>query len=75
MAVDLFDRHVRRPLRDSGASREEAARRLVDAFNRSFEATTALVAHRFGRLLLAIAQRRVEEESGAGDEETTSRLA
>ena len=60
-AVELFDHHVRRPMRDSEASGEDAAQRLVDAFNATFGATTALVAHHFGSLLLETAQQRVEE--------------
>jgi DNA-binding transcriptional MerR regulator len=60
-AVELFDRHVRRPMRDSEPSGDDAAKRLVDAFNTTFGATTALVAHHFGSLLLKIAQQRIEE--------------
>jgi DNA-binding transcriptional MerR regulator len=60
-AVELFDRHVRHPLLESEATPEAAGRRLVEAFDLAFEATTALVAHRFGRLLLEAARRRVEE--------------
>ena len=62
-AVELFDRHVRRPLRDTEPAGEEAGKRLVDAFNATFGATTALVAHHFGSLLLATAQQRVEESA------------
>lgn len=61
-AVELFDRHVRRPMRDSDSG-EDAAQRLVDAFNATFGATTALVAHHFGSLLLQSAQQRVEESA------------
>jgi DNA-binding transcriptional MerR regulator len=62
-AVELFDRHVRRPLRESEPEGEEAGKRLVDAFNTTFGATTALVAHHFGSLLLATAQQRVEDST------------
>ena len=57
-AVDLFDAHVRRPLRDDQGAGDE--RRLVDAFNDMFPVTTALVAHQFGRLLLKAAHARME---------------
>jgi DNA-binding transcriptional MerR regulator len=62
-AVELFDRHVRRPLRESEPSGEDAAARLVDSFNATFGATTALVAHHFGSLLLETAQQRIEESA------------
>jgi DNA-binding transcriptional MerR regulator len=65
-AVDLFDAHVRRPLR-AASSGPEAARRLVDAFNAMFPATTALVAHHFGRLLLQAARERIEKEGTAAE--------
>jgi DNA-binding transcriptional MerR regulator len=67
-AVELFDLHVRRPLRDSATDSEEAGRRLVEAFTQAFEATTALVAHRFGRLLLESAQQRVGGDRADHDE-------
>jgi DNA-binding transcriptional MerR regulator len=73
-SVELFDSHVRRRMRTSEASGEEAARRLVAAFERTFAATTALVAHRFGRLLLERAQRRVEEAAGKEPEEGANGL-
>ena len=60
-AVELFDRHVRRPLRASGLPPEQAAARLVEAFTALLPATTALVAHHFRRTLLEVARERVEE--------------
>jgi DNA-binding transcriptional MerR regulator len=57
-AADLFDVFVRRPaIGEAGA---EAGGRLVGAFERMFAAATALVGHRFGRLLLEIARDRIE---------------
>jgi len=64
-AVELFDAHVRHPLRDSGLGEPEAAARLVDAFSTLLPATTALVTHHFRRTLLAVAQQHIER---VGDE-------
>ncbi|HEX2039309.1 MAG TPA: MerR family transcriptional regulator [Acidimicrobiales bacterium] len=59
-AVELFDAHVRRPLRTLGLPEEEAAARLVAAFEELLPATTRLVAHHFTRTLLAVAQEHIE---------------
>jgi DNA-binding transcriptional MerR regulator len=59
-AVTLFDAHVRHPLRQSGLPEEEAAARLVAAFQDLLPATTSLVAHHFTRTLLAVAQEHIE---------------
>jgi DNA-binding transcriptional MerR regulator len=59
-AVDLFDAHVRHPLREAGLPEEEAAARLVAAFEELLPATTSLVAHHFTRTLLAVAQEHIE---------------
>jgi DNA-binding transcriptional MerR regulator len=59
-AVELFDLHVRHPLRESGLPDEEAAARLVDAFQQLLPATAALVGHHFTRTLLAVAQEHIE---------------
>jgi DNA-binding transcriptional MerR regulator len=64
-AVDLFLTHVRRPLLASTSPGEDRARRLVDAFDLMFPATTSLVAHHFGRVLLATAVERLEQEGSA----------
>jgi DNA-binding transcriptional MerR regulator len=58
-AVDLFDRHVREPLRD-----EASGERIVEAFRELLPAVTALVAHHFERVLLSAAEDRLER---AGD--------
>ncbi|HEV7886820.1 MAG TPA: MerR family transcriptional regulator [Acidimicrobiales bacterium] len=60
-AVGLFDEHVRQPLRRSGLPDEEAAERLVAAFQRMLPATAALVSHHFTRTLLAVAQEHIED--------------
>lgn len=64
-AVDLFDDHVRRPLLAAGGSGPETGERLVAALARMLPATTALVAHHFGRVLLSAARDRVEREGSA----------
>lgn len=59
-AVELFDTYVRHPIRNASFPEEEAASRLVDAFNRLLPATNALVGHHFQRTLLTIAQEHIE---------------
>jgi DNA-binding transcriptional MerR regulator len=59
-AVELFDTFVRTPVRDSGASDEEAADKLVAAFRELLPAVTGLVAHHFRRVLLAVAESHIE---------------
>lgn len=60
-AVELFDEHVRRPLRSSGLPDDEAAAQLVDAFEALLPATATLVTHHFTRTLLAVAQEHIEK--------------
>lgn len=62
-AVDLFDRHVREPLRDDGPA-EASGERVVEAFRELLPAVTALVGHHFERVLLSAAEDRLER---AGD--------
>lgn len=66
-AVELFDEHVRQPLRRSGLPDDEAAERLVAAFRRLLPATTALVSHHFTRTLLAVAQEHIEHVGVAAE--------
>ncbi len=61
-AVDMFVHFVRDPIRASGATQDEAAERLVDAFRKMLPATTTLVAQHFRRQLLNVAQARIERE-------------
>lgn len=58
-AVELFDRHVREPIRDTAASDDEAAAELVEAFDALLPAVTELVASHFRRVLLATAEERL----------------
>ena len=59
-AVEMFDEHVRRPLRDSALTDDEKARRLVEAFRTLLPTVTTLVAHHFRSVLLEIAQEHLE---------------
>lgn len=66
-AVELFDEHVRKPLRSAGLADDEAAGRLVDAFEQLLPATTSLVTHHFTRTLLAVAQEHIERVGDAAE--------
>ena len=58
-----FDAHVRKPLRaakDAEGHEEDAARRLVQAFQTLLPATATLVAHHFTRVLLQSALEHIE---------------
>jgi DNA-binding transcriptional MerR regulator len=59
-AVELFDEHVRKRIRDTAPSDEEAASQLVEAFDSLLPAVTNLVANHFRRVLLAEAEERLE---------------
>ena len=59
-AVQLFDTHVREPLRASGEDADARAERLVDAFRTLLPAVTALVAHHFRSVLLEVAEEHLE---------------
>ena len=58
-AVELFDEHVRKPIRDTVGA-EGAAAQLVEAFDALLPAVTNLVANHFRRVLLAEAEERLE---------------
>jgi DNA-binding transcriptional MerR regulator len=60
-AVQMFDEHVRAPLRDAPLSDDEKAERLVDAFRTLLPTATALVAQHFRAVLLEVAQERLED--------------
>jgi DNA-binding transcriptional MerR regulator len=59
-AVELFDEHVRRPIRDTAADTEAASEQTVEAFHQLLPAVTALVSHHFRRVLLEAAEERIE---------------
>jgi DNA-binding transcriptional MerR regulator len=58
-AVELFDEHVRKPIRDTAGSDDAAAAQLVEAFDTLLPAVTNLVANHFRRVLLAAAEERL----------------
>lgn len=59
-AVEMFDEHVRKPLRDAELTDSERAKRLVDAFHTLLPTATALVGNHFRRVLLEVAQEHLE---------------
>jgi DNA-binding transcriptional MerR regulator len=67
-AVELFDVHVRRPLKRADLPPSERADSLVRTFDKLLSAVTSLVAHHFRHVLLEIAQDRLE----SADERVTS---
>ena len=60
-AVDLFDEHVRKPIRDTAGDDEGAAQQMVEAFRELLPAVTTLVSHHFRRVLLEVAEDRIED--------------
>jgi DNA-binding transcriptional MerR regulator len=58
-AVELFDEHVRKPIRDTAVSEEAAAEPLVEAFDTLLPAVTNLVASHFRRVLLGVAEEHL----------------
>lgn len=78
-AVEMFDAHVRQPLRASGLPDDEKAAELVAAFRVLLPTITSLVAHHFRRTLLAVAQAHLERvgepvELAAVDAEARRRM-
>jgi DNA-binding transcriptional MerR regulator len=64
-AVELFDEHVRKPITDTAADPDAASDRMVDAFRELLPAVTMLVSHHFRRVLLEVAEERIEAPDGA----------
>jgi DNA-binding transcriptional MerR regulator len=58
-AVELFDEYVRKPIRDTSTSEEDAAAQLVEAFDTLLPAVTNIVATHFRRVLLATAEDKL----------------
>jgi DNA-binding transcriptional MerR regulator len=59
-AVQMFDAHIREPLRASALDDAARAERLVEAFRVMLPAVTDLVAHHFRRVLLDVAQTHLD---------------
>jgi DNA-binding transcriptional MerR regulator len=68
-AVELFDEHVRKPIRDTAGGTDTASARMVEAFQELLPAVTLLVSHHFRRVLLEVAEEHIEGPPG----ETSSR--
>jgi DNA-binding transcriptional MerR regulator len=58
-AVDLFDEHVRKPIRDTAGDDDAAATQMVEAFRELLPAVTTLVSYHFRRVLLEAAEERI----------------
>jgi DNA-binding transcriptional MerR regulator len=63
-AVELFDEHVRKPIRDTAPGAESASARMVEAFQELLPAVTLLVSHHFRRVLLEVAEEHIEAPAG-----------
>jgi DNA-binding transcriptional MerR regulator len=57
-AVDLFDDHVRKPIRDTAGDEGAAAAQMIEAFSELLPAVQALVSNHFRRVLLETAEVR-----------------
>jgi DNA-binding transcriptional MerR regulator len=64
-AVDLFDDHVRRPIRDTSGDAGRVADQTVEAFRELLPAVTELVSRHFRRVLLEAAEERIDDASAA----------
>ena len=69
-AVELFDEHVRKPIRDTAADADGASDRMVEAFRELLPAVTLLVSHHFRRVLLEVAEDHIEAPDGPRSAET-----
>jgi DNA-binding transcriptional MerR regulator len=61
-AVELFMTYARAPLLEAGLPQREEAERMVAALRLMMHAATALMTYNFQRMVLAAAQRVVEEQ-------------
>ena len=60
-AVEMFDEHVRKPIRDTAGEGGSAAGQMVEAFSQLLPAVTQLVSNHFRRVLLETAEEHIEE--------------
>lgn len=70
-AVELFDEHVRKPIRDSAFSDDSAAEQTVEAFRELLPAVTELVSRHFRRVLLEVAEQHIERVGDTTEVEAT----
>jgi DNA-binding transcriptional MerR regulator len=73
-AVELFDEHVRKPIRDTASDPDGASAQMVEAFQELLPAVTLLVSHHFRRVLLEVAEGHIEAPGKAPSERATSEL-
>jgi len=66
-AVELFMKYARAPLLEAGLPQREEAERMVAALRLMMHAATALMTYNFQRMVLAAAQRVVEEEGSQSE--------
>jgi DNA-binding transcriptional MerR regulator len=66
-AVDLFMTYARAPLLAAGLPQREEAERMVAALRLMMHAATALMTYNFQRMVLAAAQRVVEEQGSQSE--------
>jgi DNA-binding transcriptional MerR regulator len=59
-AVELFDEHVRKPIRDTAPDPVEASARTIEAFRELLPAVTLIVSHHFRRVLLEVAEEHID---------------
>jgi hypothetical protein len=64
-AVDLFDDHVRKPIRDTAGDSGRVADQTVEAFRELLPAVTDLVSRHFRRVLLEAAEERIDDVDAA----------
>jgi DNA-binding transcriptional MerR regulator len=70
-AVEMFDDHIRKPIRDTASSEDIAAEQTVEAFRELLPAVTELVARHFRRVLLSVAQQHIERVGADAEVEAT----
>jgi hypothetical protein len=66
-AVELFMTYARAPLLEAGLPQREEAERMVASLRLMMHAATALMTYNFQRMVLAAAQRVVEEEGSQSE--------
>lgn len=71
-AVELFDEHVRKPIRDTAPDSDGASARMVEAFQELLPAVTLLVSHHFRRVLLEVAEKHIEAPGQAPSDQAPS---
>ena len=71
-AVELFDEHVRKPIRDTAPDPDGASARMVEAFQELLPAVTLLVSHHFRRVLLEVAEEHIEASDEAPSDQAPS---